>query len=641
MQFKQPEVLYALLLLLIPILIHLFQLRRFQRIDFTNVAFLKKVTIQTRKSSRLKKLITLLLRLLALACIVLAFAQPFSASDSAMDVNRKTVLYLDNSFSMQATGPNGPLLSRAIQQMYDHVRDDGELSWFTNSDEYRNISLEDFKSEVLKTQYSGSRLDGESVIFKAAEMMSDENEGGKRLIYISDLQQTSELPKVPEDIELEVVQLKPVAANNISIDTAYLETLGSAQVRLIVQLSTQGEVPDNVPVSLFKNNTLSAKVAADFSSGNSARLNFDLELSESFKGKLEITDSNLLYDNDLYFSVNTQEQIKVLSINDTDSDFLNRLYAEGNFSYSEQDANNLNYSDIVEQNFVVLNELQTIPPSLIDAITTFVSEGGSLMIIPAEQADLNTYNRLLGALEMGVINRFEPREKSISRIAFSHPLYAGVFEKEVANFQFPRVNGYYRVSSMAAPALSYQDGSAFLLQKDKIYLFSAPINSENSNFQNSPLIVPTGYNMALQSLPLPELYMEIARQNDFSLPVRLGQDEILTIRDSITEFIPLQQTKANSVDIQTNVEPIKAGNYEVIREQQPISNVSYNYQRNESILNYHDAEEWEGSRVFSSIESLFDMLNKENAVSSYWKWFVIFAVLFLLAEMLVLKFYKN
>ena len=92
MQFKHPELLYALLLLLIPIFIHLFQLRRFQKVDFTNVAFLKKVTLQTRKSSQLKKWLTLLARLLALACIVLAFAQPYTTTKTAQNAERETVL---------------------------------------------------------------------------------------------------------------------------------------------------------------------------------------------------------------------------------------------------------------------------------------------------------------------------------------------------------------------------------------------------------------------------------------------------------------------------------------------------------------------------------------------------------------------
>jgi len=74
MQFKHPELLYALFLLLIPILVHLFQLRRFKKEAFTNVAFLKKLNIQTRKSSTIKKWLLLLTRLAVIACIVLAFA---------------------------------------------------------------------------------------------------------------------------------------------------------------------------------------------------------------------------------------------------------------------------------------------------------------------------------------------------------------------------------------------------------------------------------------------------------------------------------------------------------------------------------------------------------------------------------------
>ena len=77
MQFKHPELLYALFALLIPIIIHLFQLRKFKKEAFTNVAFLKKVTSQTRKSSQIKKWLTLITRLFLLACLIFAFAQPY------------------------------------------------------------------------------------------------------------------------------------------------------------------------------------------------------------------------------------------------------------------------------------------------------------------------------------------------------------------------------------------------------------------------------------------------------------------------------------------------------------------------------------------------------------------------------------
>ena len=121
MQFKHPEILYALCLLIIPIIIHLFQLRRFQKEAFTNVAFLKQVVIQTRKSSQLKKWLTLLTRMLLLACVIIAFAQPFTSKNTSFSSTPETVIYLDNSFSLQAKGEQGELLKRAVQDIIDEI----------------------------------------------------------------------------------------------------------------------------------------------------------------------------------------------------------------------------------------------------------------------------------------------------------------------------------------------------------------------------------------------------------------------------------------------------------------------------------------------------------------------------------------
>src|SRR5690606_25058969 len=113
MQFKHPDILWALFLLAIPIAIHLFQLRRFERTPFTNVAMLQKVVSESRKSNSLKKWLLLFTRLALLASLIFAFAQPFSAKGTA-PVERETVVYLDDSFSMQARSNGLTLLERAV-----------------------------------------------------------------------------------------------------------------------------------------------------------------------------------------------------------------------------------------------------------------------------------------------------------------------------------------------------------------------------------------------------------------------------------------------------------------------------------------------------------------------------------------------
>ncbi|NNK39431.1 MAG: hypothetical protein HKP45_02120, partial [Winogradskyella sp.] len=170
MQFKYPELLFGLFLLLIPILIHLFQLRKFKRVEFTNVKFLKQVEQQTRKSSQLKKWLVLLTRMLLLACLVVAFAQPYFASKELFNLKKETVLYLDNSFSMQAKGKNGSLLNEAIQDIINTVEDTETISVFTNDEEFKSASFKAIKNDLINLSYSSQQYDYESVILKGKQL---------------------------------------------------------------------------------------------------------------------------------------------------------------------------------------------------------------------------------------------------------------------------------------------------------------------------------------------------------------------------------------------------------------------------------------------------------------------------------------
>ncbi|MGO3182026.1 MAG: BatA domain-containing protein [Aequorivita sp.] len=640
MQFKHPEILYALFLLLIPIFIHLFQLRRFQKVDFTNVAFLKKVTIQTRKSSQLKKWLTLLMRIAALTCIIIAFAQPFTASKTALNQEKETVVYIDNSFSMQLKGSKGPLLERALQDLFDKTSNSGKLSWFSNSSERKNSSPQDFKNEVLSLDYSQNQLNPNQVLLKANQLFSNEKGVLKRLIYISDFQQQEAFPELSDNLIVDAVQLKAVKASNIALDSVFVVSKNASTTQLKVNASKQNEEITETTISLFNNEKLVAKTALDFSENTNGTATFDIDNSTDFIGKLQVNDPNLPFDNTLFFSINKPGKIKVLAINKADGKFLQRLFEKEEFKFTQQTFKTLNYNDISDQNFIVLNELEEIPASLNTALKSFSDQGGSVLVIPSSEANLSSYNNFLQTTSLGTLTKEIGQEKKITKIAFSHPLFKNVFEKEVMNFQYPKVNSFYNLSTNATPALVFEDNKPFLLQKDKTFFFTAAINKENSNFQNSPLVVPTIYNMALQSLPLPRLYYTIGEQNTIAIPVKLTSDEILTIKDSISQFIPLQQTKANYVSITTVDEPAKSGNYQIVKENDFLKNISYNYSRKESELQYLNPKNWNGVQVYKSIDELFDSITEANSISSFWKWFAIFALLFLLCEMLILKFYK-
>ena len=164
MQFKHPELLYALFLLVIPIFIHLFQLRRFKKLEFSNLDFLKRVRIKTRKSSQLKKWILLLTRMAIFSCIILAFSQPFSASKSALKNDKELVIYIDNSFSTQLIDTKGVSLQTHLQKLYSQDFYDYKINWLTNDFSKRNTSAQNFKNDILTINHSQRQLSPKEVL---------------------------------------------------------------------------------------------------------------------------------------------------------------------------------------------------------------------------------------------------------------------------------------------------------------------------------------------------------------------------------------------------------------------------------------------------------------------------------------------
>jgi hypothetical protein len=645
MQFKHPELLYALFLLVIPIFIHLFQLRRFKKLEFSNLDFLKRVRIKTRKSSQLKKWLILLTRMAIFTCIILAFSQPFSASKSALKNDKELVIYIDNSFSTQLIDTKGVSLQTHLQKLYSQDFYDYKINWLTNDFSKRNTSAQNFKNDILTINHSQRQLSPKEVIIKSNQLFSTiNNNSEKRIIYISDFQSKSEFPEVPDGITLDIIALKYQEVSNINIDSVFIANTNIASVNLKVIITGQGLIPETVPISLYNENKLIAKTAVNFgqdiNSIKKKEVVFEIDNNEKFDGKLEITDPNLKYDNNLYFSTNLRKKIKVLEIGNIDNNYFKRIFKENEFNFTQQGSKSLNYTNFSSQNFIILNELEQIPESLITAIKSYTDQGGSLLIIPSSSAIIEQYNLLYASLELGSILNFNKKEKKITKIEFENPLYKNVFEKEIINFQYPIVNSFFNLNSSVQKVLSFEDSKPFLLRKNQIYASTAAINLKNSNFQNSPLIVPTFYNMAKQSLALPKLYYEIGKQNLYSIPISLKQDEILKISDSLNTFIPLQQTKKNQVNITTENNPSNAGNYSITKDDEVIDKVSYNFDRQESILTYSNPNNWDNTNLYNNVGDLFNNIALDNKINSFWKWFVILALLFLLIELVILKFYK-
>ena len=640
MQFKYPELLWALFLLLIPIIIHFFQLRRFKKTPFTNVKLLQKVVAESRRSSTLKKWLLLLSRLLVVAGLVLAFAQPFFASFSALS-KKETVVYLDNSFSMQAKKNEGTLLEGAVQELIEAIPKESKFSLFTNDEVFKNVSLKDIQNNLLELGHTDKQLQLDEIELTARTLFTSDSSKIKNSIIISDFQERiiSDRPETDNDIKKHLIQLSPDSPSNIVIDTVFISGTTANSLELTTLLSGTGEV-ESTPVSLFNGEKLIAKTAAVFDDNKKSTVQFTLPQNEIVNGKIEISDAALNYDNQLFFNLNQKERIKVLAIGDGDAGYLSRIYSDDEFTFNSTNLGNLNFTMIEEQNFIIINEIPTLSNALQNALRSFISDGGSMVIIPHSQLNTESYNNFLRNYGNTSFGEKIDNEIKVTKIAFNHPLYQNVFEREVTNFQYPMVSQYYRIQTRASKILSYQDNTPFLIAANGIFLFTSSLGDANSNFKNSPLIVPTFFAMASNSLKLPQLYYYIGDINEVDIPVVIAQDNILKVSRGDYEFIPQQRYFATKTRIIFNDNPNVDGIYTVTDGDVKVQNISFNHPRNESDLRYAILDNLDAQSKNNSISALFSQIEKDNRVTELWKWFVILALLFMLAEVVIQKIFK-
>ena len=641
MQFKHPEFLYALLALIIPILVHLFQLRRFQKVDFTNVQFLKAVTIQTRKSSQIKKWLTLVCRILVLAAIIIAFAQPFFANTEIVGKQNRTAIYLDNSFSMQAKGAKGALLKRAVQEILSSIPEEEKFSLFTNTETFVDVSKKDIQNDLLQLEYSSNQLSYSAAYLKAKQLTGNSPETIKRMIMISDFQQKENTFSIPnrDNIKVHLVQLQPVTRQNIAIDSLYVERNPDNNLVLNVLLSNMEANAENTSIALYNDNVLLAKTAVSIPKNGTSKTEFRLNENTKINGRVSLEDPAITFDNSRYFTINAPQKIKVIAINGAKDNFIKNIFTPDEFDLVSTPIDNLNYNDITNANLVIINEIKQIPVSLINVLEPFINQGGSVCFIPSMDGDLASYQQFISKYSAIGPTQKIIQEKKITSIHFSHPLYQGVFDKKITNFQYPKVNSYYQ-SNASNAILSFEDNSPFLYKTNNIYAFTAAINDENSNFKNSPLIVPTLYNMGKQSMQLTDISYTIGQTNSYDITVSLGQDHILSLVSDQENIIPLQQSFSTKVRITTDEVPSKAGIYSIQDKNNTIQNVSYNYNSAESDLQYYNLNTTDNYQVSNSISELLDQVKEEKSVNELWKWFIIFALIFLLIEILLLKYLK-
>jgi len=654
MHFKHPLVLVALILLVLPIIVHFFQLQKYTKTPFTNVKFLKNIILKNRKSSKLKKLLVLISRLALFTFLILAFAEPY-LSDKKASKKTNIIVFLDNSYSMQTKNKKLNLFSAAIQDLIKYSNavfqeNDTKITLLTNNQEFKNLTVETFKEQISKLKLSAQAFRFNNTLLKIENLSRDAKAKTKAFI-ISDFQINTDkhLNKtLVKNTDFNFIKLAHSNKTNISLDSVYISSKSATKLNLTVLVKNSNFTGKNIAISLFNNNLLIAKSNVQLAENKSSKIDFVINNNANFKGKLTIEDLSLQFDNTLYFTTNKPKTIRVLSIGKNNNS-LRKLYSSNEFSFTQNKIESLDFTQINNQHLIILNAVERIPILLKNTLKQFVESGGSLIVIPNTNSDQASYSQFLKSLNSTINIKKITQNHKITTINYAHPLLNNVFEKEVTNFDYPSVKSYYKLTGKNISSILKLDNNAnFISQipvkEGALYFVGSSLNSSITTFVNSPLIVPVFYNMALQGTVTNPLYYTLHKNNKIGVNTSLKNDKVLSLSNTSISFIPQQQIKRNKVILETNILPNKAGFYSLKKDTVKLKDLAFNSDRKESRLQFYTKKDLKlnkNTHFYTNLNKALQSYKDTTSIFELWQICIALALAFFIIELLLLKHFTK
>ena len=676
MRFLSPGFLFALLTIAIPVIIHLFNFRKFKKVYFSNVRFLKNVQIQTSSRQHLKDRLILAARILGLTFLVLAFARPYIPSPIQENASQNQVLsiFIDNSFSMETLNKEGTLLDEAkrrAKEIASAYSLNDKFQLLTNNFEGKNqrlLNLDEFQNAVDEVEISTSRKDLGQIISRQKDVFLKEPNSLKTIYVISDFQNNtlSSVP-VPSDssVTMRLVRLKANSQPNISVDSLWFSSAihkpGDSE-QLIVRLKNNSdEEALNIPIKLLINNeqkaigTLSVKArstAAD-------TLSFSGLEGGWQNAEIEITDYPVVFDDKFYFSFNVQQSLPVLVVNGGgENEYLNSVFrSDSFFQLSNSSSGNINYSGLDSYPLLILNELPEISEGLSQQLQAYCKRGGNIMVFPDLKNDQSALKKFLQSLGTDIPLEVLTAENRVSVINLQHPVFKGVFENVPQKMDLPVLKKYLRYSSLSTTnrhnLLELPGNIAFLSEygygNGKVYLSAVPLNTESSNFARHSIFVPIMYQAALLSIRAQNLFYQLNSEQMIELPkITLNPNQNLKLRKDKFEAIPDLRQNGNFSQLYIADQIKQVGNYQLFKNDSLLAILSFNDAGSESDMTYASDQEIRNNFEGKKIEllnpvagSMDNMIKSVNQGSSLWKICLILALLFFAAEILLIRFYNK
>ncbi|MBK8925906.1 MAG: BatA domain-containing protein [Crocinitomicaceae bacterium] len=681
MKFVHPEFLWALFLLAVPVIIHLFSFRRYRTVYFSRVDLLREVTEDSRTGVKLKHILVLISRLLAMIFLILAFAQPFiPGSDQQESTENISLIYLDNSYSMQADGKDGNLLNECKNRAIELVKSfdaDEKIALFSSdllSSEFRYYTSNDIIDKIKKIDFTPKATALSTVLNAMCDMSTGEySHANYRVFLFTDFQKsTTKLDEFRRD-EIPTYYYQPAAQikENIFIDSVWFETPVhrlNAPIDIWFRIQNQSDVAQtdlSVTLDITGSQPAPKRVSVEARSSEISSINFTDREPGIKSGKLSVETGQLYFDDSFFFSYEIKDEVKILLVTNSSNDNRNlqQLYQlDPYYNCTVTEIKSATQDDFKGKELIIIQNAAEIPGGFHDLIKQALKDGATVAMIPSKNTNTTNWNIFLNELHLPGLGNLTSKAGELSYFNYEDPLYKGVFESKPENYKFPQVSSYYPLQVSGSqnfitlfgfnPTMPYMIMSQHA--NGRIILTAGPVDMEYNNFQNHALFAATYLRIAETSSFQRPLYMTIGSMEN--LPQRNEIDEKepvhLVNTDEGVDFIPQLINTGNSRMLsfsQMEDQLRQSGFYQLKAYDKTQDILALNYNRNESYteaLSSDDVKKaflnagWTQSTPLTANDSGNLEVNQLKA-NEFWRWSLILSLLFIAVEILLLKFWKS
>ncbi|OON68418.1 BatA domain-containing protein [Hymenobacter sp. CRA2] len=670
MALAHPWYLLGLIALGIPVILHLFELRRPQQILFTNVEFIREVKLVTAKQRRLQELLVLVLRLAFLTLLVLLFCQPFiPAKQQAQTANQGVNVVIDNSPSMSVEANDGKsLLEEAIVEMRRTEQafpPTAQYRIWNSSASHSNISADKFADQLDRMDISGAST---GVSEQLGRLTAQTSVARAATFVVSDFQKTDLSPRqikslgTTGEVYLLPLMAQPVA--NVYVDSVYMTeefVRTNVDFPLHVRLRNGGSkdaatVQIRVLIGEQQVAAYEASVRATSSVENVVRVRLSRDAVQLCR--VEIEEQPVSFDNLYYFTLNPVGRIRVLDAS-AGAAPTQKLYPnETTFAYSLLRPEALSATAAEGADVVILQSNAQVGGRARSVLRQFVQQGGSVVAMPpTTAAGRGAYEQLMGDLGVAAVrwNTVNAVQQELAVPSQQNPFFKDVFAEQARQPEMPKATPLLSWGRSTTDILQFRDGQPFLSGfrsgEGMVYLFASPLQAGFSTFAEHPLFVPVMYRLATLSKSSGQLpaYRLTDRAVVLKQPTAAkgAGEQVYKLSNDSSSFIPAYQVRNGRLYLQLPATMRRAGIYQLTQNGKAVTTLAFNVDKKESELAHYSAEElrqltaaYPNIHVYEAggERSAAAQLAEDRNGTPLWRYCLVGALLCLLGEVLVLRF---